>query len=66
MVNFKNIEVVITWRFLFYIVYLMMLWILVSLAIIDHYENRLVMIIVWFMFVVSYPLSVFLIRWREI
>ncbi len=60
--NDNKIKVIITWRSIFYFSYLAILFMLVSIALNAHYENRLFMIAVWFMFVCSYPLSMFFIK----
>ena len=60
----KHIKIQITWRFIFYLLYMAILYILISLALVDHYEHRLFMMGVWVMFTASYPMSIFLIQWR--
>jgi len=62
----KKIEIVITWRFVFYIIYILATWLLISIAIYNHYEHRIIMFGIWFMFTLSYPISLFLIQWKEV
>ncbi len=62
----KKIEFVITWRFVFYIFYISMIMLLVSNAIVHYYEDRMIMIVIWVMFFMSYPLSLFLIQLKEV
>ena len=64
--SLNRIEIQVTWRFIFYIIYILVVWLLVSLAIADHYEHRIIMFAIWLMFTLSYPISVFLIKYKEV
>lgn len=62
----KKIEIKLTWRLIFYILYVSMVIFLISNAILNQYENRMFRVFTWFTFIMSYPFSIFLIQWREV
>lgn len=55
-----------TWRFSFYIIYLVTVFYLVSRALVGYYENVYVSGLIWFLFVMSYLFSIFLVNIKEV
>lgn len=60
----QEIKFTITWRFVFYICYISIVIFLCTNALLNYYEKWFSGI-VWFMLIMSYPFSVFLIRRRN-
>lgn len=58
----KSIEIIFTWRFYFYLLYLIVVLFFVNNAILGHYENKMFAGFIWLLFVLSYPMSIFLIK----
>lgn len=61
-----SIEIRLTYRFYYYIIYLLVIGSLISNAIMGYYEDKLFAVILWIGFVVSYIWSLFLIRSKEV
>ena len=62
----KEYTVKITWRFLFYIFYLIVTIYLVTNAIMNYYEHKMFAGVVWFLLIMSYLFSLFLVRRKEV
>lgn len=62
----RKIEFIITWRLVFYVIYIAVTILLVSNALVHYYENRTIMVIIWMIFFMSYPFSLFLIQLKEV
>lgn len=60
----KPITIQVTSRLVFYIVYLMVTIYLCTVAIVKYYSIG-VSILVWFLLIMSYPFSIFLISRKE-
>jgi hypothetical protein len=59
-----KIEIEITWRFIFYIIFMLITAAFVSNAIYYHYEVKWFALFVYILYVMSYLYSIYLIRRR--
>lgn len=59
-------SVVFTWRILYYILYMLPTYWLVNNAVLNYYEHKYFSILVWVLFTMSYPLSIFLIQYKGV
>jgi hypothetical protein len=57
-----NIKIHITWRLVFYLIYLSITIFLVVNALFGYYEDKAFTGFVFLLFIMSYPFSIFLIR----
>lgn len=57
----NKIELKITWRFVIYIIYILTTMFFVAHAFLHTYETWLAGLL-WLLYIISYPFSIFLIR----